>query len=238
MRTQSIEMMKAIRVHRSGGPEELIYEDVPRPTAGPGEVLIHIHAAGVNPADWRGRAGFPDVPAELRPKIPRPSIPGSDMSGIVAAVGPDVTAFRVDDAVYGLIRFPPFTEKGGGNGYAEYTTAPVTDLAPKPATIDHVHAAALPMAVLTAWQLLYPDVAPGQTVLINGAAGGVGHLALQLAKLKGAHVIGVASTGHAPFLRELGVDDYIDYTTTPSKAWRAMSMSFLTLWASSMAIAC
>ncbi|GHO68292.1 NADPH:quinone reductase [Ktedonobacter sp. SOSP1-52] len=202
--------MKAIRIHRSGGPEVLEYEEVPRPIAGPGEVLLRVCAAGVNPADWRGRAGFPDLPEHLRPTLPRPSTPGFDASGIVEAVGPGVTEFQEGDAVYGMIRF-----LSRSSTYAEYTTAPVTDLAFKPATIDHLQAAAVPMAALTAWQFLYQDLEPGQTVLINGAAGGVGHFAVQLAKIKGAHVIAVASSRHEVFLRELGVGEYIDYTATP-----------------------
>ncbi|MBO0791964.1 MAG: NADP-dependent oxidoreductase [Ktedonobacteraceae bacterium] len=209
----STETMKAIQVYETGGPEVLIYENVPRPVAGPGEVLIRVYAVGTNPAEWRGRAGFPGVPEELLrtfPPIPRPYIPGTDVSGIVEAVGPDVTRFHEGDAVYGMLRFPQ-----GGRAYAEYTTAPVTDIALKPATIDHIHAAAIPMAALTAWQLLCPDLEAGQTVLINGAAGGVGHFAVQLAKLKGARVIGVASGRNAAFLRDMGVDEFVDYTTTP-----------------------
>lgn len=202
--------MKAIQYHTLGGPEVLVYEDVPRPTAGPGEVLLRVHAVGVNPADWRARAGFPDVPENLRPTIPLPSIPGSDVSGTIEALGPNVTAFHEGDAVYGMLRFPR-----GGRVYAEYATAPVTDLALKPAAIDHLQAAAIPMAALTARQLLSPDVKAGQTVFINGAAGGVGHVAVQLAKFKGARVIGVASGSHMAFLRELGVDECIDYTVTP-----------------------
>ncbi|QBD83362.1 NADP-dependent oxidoreductase [Ktedonosporobacter rubrisoli] len=201
--------MKAIRIHRSGGPEVLQYEEVPRPVAGPGEVLMRIYAAGMNAADWRARAGFPDVPEHLRPNLPKPSIPGSDASGIIEAVGPDVTEFQVGDAVFGMLRFPQT-----GRTYAEYTTAPMADLAPKPAGITHIQAAALPMAGLTVWQFLYQDLAAGQSVLINGAAGGVGHLAVQLAKLKGARVIAVASGRHEKFLLDLGCDQFIDYTTT------------------------
>lgn len=213
MQPGSNERMKAIRFYQQGGPEVLVYEDVPRPTAGPGEVLLHVYAAGVNPADWRARAGFPDVPAEFRHAIPSlslPGIPGFDVSGLVEAVGAEVSEFHVGDAVYGMLRFPH-----GGKGYAEYTTAPVADLAHKPATLDHLQAAALPMAALTAWQMLFLHLEAGQTVLITGAAGGVGHFAVQLAKLKGAQVIGVAAGRHAAFLRELGVDAFVDYTVTP-----------------------
>ncbi len=209
----SVETMKAVQVYEDGGPEVLIYEDVPRPVAGPGEVLVRVYAAGVNPADWRARAGFPDVPEQFRhaiPPIARPHIPGFDLSGIVETVGPDVTTFDTGDAVFGMIRFP-----AGGKAYAEYATAPVTDLALKPTSIDHIQAAAVPMAALTAWQFLYQDLEPGQTILINGAAGGVGHFAVQLAKIKGAYVIAAASGRHEAFLHELGIDEYIDYTTTP-----------------------
>jgi NADPH:quinone reductase-like Zn-dependent oxidoreductase len=213
MSTRTGETMKAIHYYREGGPEVLVYEDVPRPEAGPGEVLIRVYAAGVNPADWRARAGFPDVPEPFRYAIPHislPSIPGLDVSGVVEAIGSGVTEFREGDAVYGMVRFPD-----GGKGYAEYTTAPVMDLARKPATINHLQAAAVPMAALTVWQFLYLYLEGDQTVLVNGAAGGVGHFAVQLAKLKGARVIGTASGRHAAFLRELGVDEFIDYTVTP-----------------------
>jgi len=215
MSIEHVKNMKAIQIHKRGGPEVLIYEDAPRPLLGSDEVLIRIHAAGVNPADWRGRSGFIDIPEALRPKLTLPLIPGSDVSGIVEVVGTEATSFKVGDAVYGMIRFPPFTAKGGGRAYAEYTTAPTTDIALKPATFDHIQAAAVPMAALTAWQLLYLDLEPNQTVLINGAAGGVGHFAVQMAKLKGARVIGVASGRHADFLYDLGIDEFIDYTASP-----------------------
>jgi NADPH:quinone reductase-like Zn-dependent oxidoreductase len=213
--------MKAILIHVYGGPEVLTYEEVPRPTAGPGEVLLRVAAAGVNPSDWKTRTGFADFPVSRRP--PRPSLPlilGHDVSGIVEAVGPDVTTFQQGDVVYGQTRLGEAL--AGGNGayigaYAEYTTTLATNLAPKPATIDHLHAAAVPTAALTAWQALfeYGKLEAGQSVLINGAGGGVGHLAVQLAKAREAQVIGVASGRHETFLREVGVDQFIDYTTTP-----------------------
>lgn len=227
MNTQTHTTMHAIRVHVDGGPEALVYEDVPRPTAGPGEVLIGVHAAGVNPADLHARSGFKNIPEAFRKAIPpvrRPGIPGLDVSGVVEEVGPGVTAFQPGDAVYGMLNFPL-----SGNAYAEYTTASVADLALKPRTIDHVHAAAIPMAALTAWQLLIPDLEAGQTVLVNGAAGGVGHFAVQLAKLKGAHVIGVASRTHAEFLLQLGVDTFIDYTAGPIQVTHAVDIVFDTV---------
>jgi NADPH:quinone reductase-like Zn-dependent oxidoreductase len=180
-----------------------------------------VYAAGVNPSDWKTRTGFADFPESRRP--PRPSLPlilGHDVSGVVEAVGPEVTSFQQGDAVYGQTRLGEALVGGGGayiGAYAEYTTTRASNLAPKPATIDHLHAAAIPTAALTAWQALfeYGKLEAGQSVLINGAAGGVGHLAVQLAKARGAQVIGVASGRHEAFLREVGVDQFIDYTTTP-----------------------
>jgi NADPH:quinone reductase-like Zn-dependent oxidoreductase len=216
--------MKAIRLHEFGGPEVLRQEEVPVPEPGPGEVLVRVHAVGVNPPDWYAREGMPDVPPELKPPFDLPLIPGTDVSGVVEAVAAD--GFAVGVEVFGLLRFPAARQ---GSAYAEYVTAPASDLARKPAAVDHVHAAGLPMSGLTAWQYLIelghdhpspfqaaqhrPIALDGETtVLINGAAGGVGHLALQLAKWKGARVIAVASGVHERFLRELGADEFIDYT--------------------------
>jgi NADPH:quinone reductase-like Zn-dependent oxidoreductase len=209
--------MTAIRVHAIGGPEQLVPERVPIPEPGPGEVLIEVRAAGLNPPDWYARAGFPQIPESLRPPLSLPFTPGSDVSGVVARLGPDATGFAVGDEVFGLIRFP---RRGiGGQGYAEYTTAPVAHLARKPAAWSHVEAAGAPMAGLTAYQRLFDDVRlePGRTVLVNGAAGGIGHFAVQFAKDRDAYVIGVASSGHEAFLRVLGVDRFIDYTTTAAE---------------------
>jgi NADPH:quinone reductase-like Zn-dependent oxidoreductase len=218
--------MKAIRLHEFGGPEVLRHEEVPVPEPGPGEVLVRVHAVGINPPDWYAREGMPDVPPELKPPFDLPLIPGTDVSGVVEAVAADANGFAVGDEVVGLLRFPAALQ---GSAYAEYVTAPASDLARKPAAIDHAHAAGLPMSGLTAWQFLIelghdhpspfqearhrPMALDGETtVLINGAAGGVGHLALQLAKWKGARVIAVASGSHETFLRELGADEFIDYT--------------------------
>ncbi|WUN35933.1 NADP-dependent oxidoreductase [Kitasatospora sp. NBC_00315] len=208
--------MRAVRMHALGGPEVLRYEEVPRPEPAAGEVLVRVHAAGVNPPDWYARGGFANIPAEVRVPVPLPLIPGTDVSGVVAALGPGVTRWAVGDEVFGLLRFPSMA----GRGYAQYTTAPVTDLARKPAGLGHVEAAGVPMAGLTAYQYLFERIgldaerAPGRTVLVNGAAGGVGHFAVQLAKGLGAQVIGVASGRHEEFLRRLGVDRFVDYTTT------------------------
>ncbi|MBE9136202.1 NADP-dependent oxidoreductase [Nodosilinea sp. LEGE 07088] len=217
--------MKAIRLHEFGDPKVLHYEDAPMPELKPGEVLVRVHAVGVNPPDWYLRDGYKQLPAEMRPPVPLPVIPGSDLSGIVEAIAENVRGLSVGDEVFGLIRFPSY---GKSDAYAEYVAAPASDLAHKPPGIDHLHAAGAPMSGLTAWQFLIelghdepnplqPDLhrpvpLGGKTVLVNGAAGGVGHFAVQLAKWKGAHVIAVASGAHERFLRELGADEFIDYT--------------------------
>ncbi|WP_181433483.1 NADP-dependent oxidoreductase [Curtobacterium sp. MCPF17_031] len=221
-------MMHAVQVHTPGGPEVLRYEQVTRPEPQAGEVLVRVHAIGLNPPDWYMRDGMTILPPEWRPVLAYPLILGSDISGVVEAVAPDVTDFVPGDEVFGLIRFPD----APANAYAEYVAAPATDLAHKPASIDHVHAAAAPMAGLTAWQFLIElghDTVPsfqaelhrpvplheGTRVLVNGAAGGVGHIAVQLAKWKGAYVVAVASGAHRQFLEELGADEFLDYTVTP-----------------------
>ena len=154
MSTEPFHTMKAIQIHAFGGPEVLMYEDAPRPVAGPGEVLIRVFAAGLYPGDWYIRSGFANLPETIRrsfvARSSLPFIPGTQASGIVEAVGPGVTAFHEGDAVYGLIRFPSGGSPAGA--YAEYMTAPVEHLALKPASIDHLQAAAIPMAALTVWQ--------------------------------------------------------------------------------------
>ncbi|QDL68662.1 NADP-dependent oxidoreductase [Streptomyces malaysiensis subsp. malaysiensis] len=234
-----IHTMRAIRLHEFGGPEVLRHEEVPVPEPGPGEVLVRVHAVGINPPDWYAREGMPDVPPELKPPFDLPLIPGTDVSGVVEAVAADVNGFVAGDEVVGLLRFPAALQ---GSAYAEYVTAPASDLARKPAAVDHIHAAGLPMSGLTAWQFLIelghghpspfqeaphrPMALDGETtVLINGAAGGVGHLALQLAKWKGARVIAVASGAHEAFLRRLGADEFIDYTKDrPEEAARDVDL--------------
>ncbi len=198
--------MQAVRFHSYGAPNVLVMEEAPRPQAGAGEVLLRVHAAGVNPLDWKVRAGH--VKEWLRHRLPL--IPGWDVSGVVEAVGPEVTAFKTGEAVYGML---DFNRQGA---YAEYVAARTGELARKPRSIDHIRAAAVPLAALTAWQALFEvaGLAPWHTVLIHAAAGGVGHFAVQLAKWKGAKVIGTASAGNAGFLRDLGADEVIDYRTT------------------------
>ena len=204
--------MKAVRAYEYGGPDVLKYEDAPIPEPGDGEVLVKIHAAGVNPADWKVRAGY----FKAFVPFPMPFVPGTDFSGTVAALGPGATGFAVGDAVFGRSQF------GRSGSYAEYTTTKPGLITAKPASIDHIHAAAIPTASLAAWQSLFGDpgidLKPGQTILIHGAAGGVGSYAVQLAKWRGAKVLGTASARNESYLRELGVDQVIDYAKQPFDA--------------------
>jgi len=197
-------MMKAVRIHDYGTAEVLCYEDAPTPEPGPRDVLVRVHAAGVNPADRQIRAGL-----RFRLEKPLAFIPGCEVSSIVEKRGAEVTVLAVGDEVYGMLG------KLGG-GYAEYVVEGGDKLGRKPASLDHVHAAALPVAALTAWNALFEvgGLVAGQRVLIHAAAGGVGHIAVQLAKWRGAQVIGTASAGNEAFLRELGIDEFIDYRAT------------------------
>jgi NADPH:quinone reductase-like Zn-dependent oxidoreductase len=190
--------MKAIRIHEFGGPEVLKYEDVPKPQPGPGEIRIRVIAAGVNPMDWKVRQGGMNLPL--------PMIMGIDVAGVVESLGPKTNAFHLGDQVFAKISL-------GQGGYAEYTVTNASQAALKPRSIEFVEAAAIPTAGLAAWQSLF-DIAglqKGQSVLIHGAAGGVGSFAVQFAKWKGAHVIGTASSGNAEFLKSIGADVVIDY---------------------------
>src|SRR6266576_2780444 len=197
--------MKAIRIHQYGGPEVLAQVEMQRPAPGANEVLIKVHAASVNPVDWKMRAGYMKdfLPLSL------PATLGSDVSGTVEGVGPGAARFKRGDEVYASLGLE-------GGGYAEYAVAKETIFAGKPSTSDHVHAAAVPVAGLTAWQALFEvaQLRAGQKVLIHGAAGGVGNFAVQLAKAKGAYVIGMASSRNQAFLVELGVDKAVDYQKT------------------------
>jgi NADPH:quinone reductase-like Zn-dependent oxidoreductase len=194
--------MQAIRQEAFGGPEQLRMVEIERPTPGPTEVLVRVHAAGVNPVDWKARAAptmFTSPPFTL----------GWDVSGVVEEVAIGVNRFAPGDEVFGMPRFP--LEAGC---YAEFTTAPARQLAHKPARLTHIEAGGLPLAGLTAWQILV-DVAkvqPGHRVLVTAAGGGVGHLAVQIAKARGAYVIGTARRDKHDLLRRLGADEVIDYT--------------------------
>ncbi|MEW2810663.1 NADP-dependent oxidoreductase [Streptomyces massasporeus] len=196
--------MRAISQDVLGGPEVLKEVQIERPVPKPNEVLVRVRAAGVNPTDWKHRAtgGFLGQP---------PFVLGWDVSGVVEAVGIGVVAFAPGDEVFGMLPYPY-----GHGSHAEYVIAPVRALTGKPAGVDHTQAGALPLVSLTAWQALteHADLQPGQRVLIHAAAGGVGHVAVQIAKARGAYVIGTASAGKHEFLRSIGVDETIDYRET------------------------
>jgi len=198
--------MQAVRVHEYGGPEVLRYEDAPRPVPGAGEVLVRVHAAAINPLDWKIRAGH--VKNWLRYTLPL--IPGWDFSGVIESVGAGADPWKAGDEVYGR---PEISRDGA---YAEYIAVRASEIALKPKSIDHVHAAAIPLCALTAWQALFDtaNLSAGQRILIHAAAGGVGCFAVQLAKWKGAWVAGTASGRNGEFLRELGVDQPVNYETT------------------------
>jgi NADPH:quinone reductase-like Zn-dependent oxidoreductase len=195
--------MRAVRMHTFGGPDVLIMDNVERPKPMAGDVLIRVYAAGVNPVDWKIREGYRKD--ALKNKLP--IVPGWDVAGVIEEVGPQTDRFQPGDAVFGRL------DMLRNGAYADYTISNADILAPKPKNVDYIHAAALPIASLTAWQALF-DVAqlqPGQKILIHAASGGVGHMAVQFAKWKGAHVIGTASAHNIDFLLELGADEVIDY---------------------------
>lgn len=198
------ESMRAIRQDVHGDPGVLREVTLERPEPGPGEVLVRVRAAGVNPTDWKHRAGqgFLGQP---------PYVLGWDVSGVVEEIGVGVTLHKPGDEVFGMLPYP-----FGVGSHAEYTVGPARGFAPKPSNVDHVQAGAIPLAALTAWQALNDtaDLQSGQRVLIHAAAGGVGHLAVQIAKAKGAYVIGTATKGKHEFLHGLGADELIDYTET------------------------
>lgn len=196
--------MRAVTVGEFGGPEVLTVGQVARPEPLPTEVLVRVHAAGINPVDWKTRAGEGMAGLQTLPLIP-----GWDVSGVVEEVGFGVTTLAPGDEVYAMPWFPR-----PAGAYAEFVTAPSRQFARKPASAGHVEAAALPLAALTAWQALVDTagVTGGQRVLVHAAAGGVGHLAVQFAKHLGAEVIATASRSRHSWLRELGADETIDYT--------------------------
>ncbi|WP_209624106.1 NADP-dependent oxidoreductase [Saccharothrix coeruleofusca] len=198
--------MRAVVQHALGGPEVLRVEEVPRPRPLPTEVLVRVRAAGVNPVDWQTRTGSGMASVLGEP----PFTVGWDVSGVVEEVGFGVTTLAPGDEVYGMPWFPR-----AAGAYAEYVTAPARQFARKPGTLDHEHAAAVPLAGLTAWQALVDTarVSAGDRVLVHAAAGGVGHLAVQFAKYLGAHVIGTASAPRHAWLGQLGADELVDYTS-------------------------
>ena len=192
--------MKAIRIHEFGGPEVLRVEDLAAPEPGPGEVLIRVRASSVNPVDYKIRNGGYLPPERL------PLTLGRDVAGVVDKVGPGVADYAPGSAVYAMLA----PEQGG---YAEFVTAKAEHCAPMPGRLDFVQAAAVPLAALTAWQGLFDHggLESGQTVLIHGAAGGVGHFAVQFCRVRGCFVHVTASPEDRDFLRALGADEVIDY---------------------------
>src|SRR5690349_8406557 len=193
--------MKAARMHDYGTADQLKVEDAPRPQPKAGEVLVHLKAAGVNPADWKYRSGAFKAFMPLN----FPWTPGLEGAGVVEAVGEGVTAFKPGDPVFGTIMA----------SYAQYSVVPATDVALKPASLSFDEAASVPVGALTGWGAVEAaDIHPGQRVFVQGAAGGVGLFAAQLAKAKGAQVIGTASAVNLDFVRSLGVEP-IDYDAAP-----------------------
>ncbi|MEV6968327.1 NADP-dependent oxidoreductase [Hamadaea sp. NPDC051192] len=193
--------MRAVSARTWGGPEVLEVIEVDRPAPIATEILVRVHAAGVNPTDWKSResgAGYWSDPVIL----------GYDVSGVVEEVGLGVTLYRPGDEVFGM---PWFPRQAGA--YAEFVTAPARQFARKPAGLSHIEAAALPLAALTAWQSLIETggLRTGDRVLVHAAAGGVGHLAVQIAKARGAYVVGTASAAKHDLVKRLGADEVIDY---------------------------
>ncbi|WP_242527326.1 NADP-dependent oxidoreductase [Ktedonosporobacter rubrisoli] len=196
-------MICAIRVSQYGGPEELKLEHIPCPVPQEGEVLVRVHAAGVLPMDWKIRQGFA---RGIHPKA-FPYTPGSTFAGVVEAVGTGITTFQRGQAVFG---------RTNNGAYAEYTTVAAETLALKPEQLSFAEAATISGGATVAWTALFEnaELQAGQRVLIQGAAGGVGSFAVQFARWKGAHVIGTASSANVEFVRSLGAETVIDYTST------------------------
>lgn len=212
--------MRKILQRSLGGPEVLDYVDADRPVPGPTEILVEVRAAGVNPVDWKVRAGggFLGTP---------PFTVGWDVAGVVAAVGAGVTRFAIGDAVFGMPKFPREAA-----AYAEFVTGPARHFARQPRELTAEEAGGLALAGLTAWQVLVEtaDIQPGQRVLIPAAAGGVGHLAVQLARARGAYVIGTASTAKHDLVRGLGADEVVDHhTDDPGDIVRAIDLAIATV---------
>ncbi|MBQ0833333.1 NADP-dependent oxidoreductase [Marinobacter sp.] len=201
--------MKKVVYHQFGERDvlQVVSADVPSPQAG--QVLIRVHGAGLNPIDWKTRKGLGFVAKQIENSLPW--TPGYDVAGEVVAIGDGVTTLAPGDRVMGLVGFPL-----NGGGYSEYALATADELAVVPEELDLVTAGALPLAALTAWQALFEvaELEPGQKILVHAGAGGVGHLAVQFALARGAHVIATASAGNRDFLAELGVHEVIDYRTT------------------------
>jgi len=199
--------VKAVRTHGRGGSEQIFFEDAPLPEVRRGDVLVQVRATGITPAELTWDETYQN--ADGTPRIP--GIPGHEVSGMVERMAADVTDFRIGDEVYGLADFPR------DGAAAEFAAVQAMNLALKPRSIPHAKAAALPLSALTAWQALFEhaQLAVGQSVLIHGGAGGIGSLAVQLARWRGARVLATASARNAAFVRSLGADVVIDYHATP-----------------------
>ncbi|MBX3303182.1 MAG: NADP-dependent oxidoreductase [Nitrospira sp.] len=200
--------MKAIRLHQVGGPESLRYEDAPKPIPKGTHVLVQVYAAAITPAEFAWYPTFHTLEGGIRSF---PIILGHEFSGVVEAVGPDCMGVQVGDCIYGLSDW--FID----GAQAEYCVTVPANIAPKPVTLDHTQAAAVPISALTAWQGLIDraHLSAGQRVLIHGAAGGVGSFAVQMARHQKAHVIATASAANTDVVKALGADEVIDYRTTP-----------------------
>ncbi|MEH1849291.1 MAG: NADP-dependent oxidoreductase [Nostoc sp.] len=192
--------MKAIVINEYGNEDVVNYTDIERPEPTANEVLVRVHAAGVNPVDWKIRNG-----AGERLGLKLPIMLGGEIAGTVEKIGGDIRDFKEGDAVYGIIT---------SGGFAEYAIAKKGDIVPKPQSLDFQNAAAIPLGALTAWQAIFDlaNLTSGQRIFITGASGGVGSLAVQLAKAKDTYVIGMASGRNEDFVRGLGVDEFVDYT--------------------------
>lgn len=221
MQTNTATTQKAVRIHQFGGPEVLVYEDAPVPSIQADEVLVKIHAASVNPVDWKVREGY------LKEMLPHrlPLILGWDFAGEVVAVGSDVSQWKLGDAVYAR---PDIARDGS---YAEYIAVRANEIAAKPQKANWQEAAAVPLAALTAWQSLIEGatIQAGERVLIHAGAGGVGSFAIQLAKSRGAHVITTTSTKNVDLVKSLGADEVIDYTQADFSQLREIDVVFDTL---------
>ena len=210
--------MKAVIVNAYGDNDMVQYTDIDRPYPRAGEVLVKVHAAGVNPVDWKIRGGLGQ-----RMGLSLPIHLGGEIAGTVEALGSGTSGFKEGDAVFGII---------GTGGFAEYAVAQAAHLTRAPANLDFVHAAAVPLGALTAWQAMFDfgGLVAGQRLLITNGSGGVGSLAIQIAKAKGAHVTAMASGRNKAYVRSLGVDAFIDYTEQPfEQVARGMDVVFDTV---------
>ncbi len=197
------EKMRAIQINQYGDNSVLEFKNIDRPEPKGREVLVKVHAAGINPIDWKIRSG-----AGQRMGLTLPIHLGGEISGTVEKLGDDVSEFNVGDGVYGIIK---------SGGFSDYAIAQVADIAHKPANIDFINAAAIALGSLTAWQAMF-DIAKltsGQRLFITNGSGGVGSMAVQIAKAKGVHVTAMASGRNEEYVRSLGVDEFVDYTLKP-----------------------